>query len=133
MRFLAGRGRQIGLGLLEVWRMNAKPLAEALEEAFVRCRDMDASLAERLQAFANTVTRLEPEFQDAVDRLIARLKAHSVGQNAPRPGEPMARHFGTAAGSILDPSKRAGRSTSMRPTSSGLTAPISSRAGGRPV
>ena len=69
--------------------MNAKPLAEALEEAFVRCRDMDASLAERLQAFADTVTRLEPEFQDAVDRLIGRLKAHSVGQNAPRPGEPM--------------------------------------------
>ena len=69
--------------------MNAKPLAQALEEAFVQCRDMDASLAERLQAFADVVTWLGPEFQDAVDRLIARLKAHGVGENAPRPGEPM--------------------------------------------
>ena len=35
--------------------MNSKPLSELLEEAFVRCRDMDASLAERLQAFAEAV------------------------------------------------------------------------------
>jgi peroxiredoxin len=69
--------------------MNAKPLTEALEEAFVQCRDMDASLAERLQAFADTLTRLGPQFQNAVDTFVGRLKACGVGENAPRPGELM--------------------------------------------
>jgi hypothetical protein len=32
--------------------MTSKPLSEALEEAFIQSCDMDASLAERLQAFA---------------------------------------------------------------------------------
>jgi peroxiredoxin len=69
--------------------MEPKPLSKAFEEAFVRCRDMDASLAERLRAFANTVTQLSPTFQNAVDRLVGRLKEHEVGQSAPQPGEPM--------------------------------------------
>jgi peroxiredoxin len=69
--------------------MNAKPLAELLNEAFVQCRDMDASLAERLQAFADAVRRLGPNFQVAVDQLVARLKEFEVGENAPKPGEPM--------------------------------------------
>ena len=43
--------------------MNSKPLSELLEEAFIRCRDMDASLAERLQAFADAVRRFGPQFQ----------------------------------------------------------------------
>ena len=37
--------------------MNSKPLSQLLEEDFVQCRDMDASLAERLQAFADAVRR----------------------------------------------------------------------------
>jgi peroxiredoxin len=69
--------------------MNSKPLSEALEEAFIQCCDMDASLAERLQAFADAVGRLGPHFQEAVDRLVSRLREHDVGENAPRPGEPM--------------------------------------------
>jgi peroxiredoxin len=69
--------------------MNSKPLSVLLEEAFVQCRDMDASLAERLQAFADAVRRLGPNFQDAVDKLVARLKEHDVGENAPKPGEKM--------------------------------------------
>ena len=69
--------------------MNGKPLSVLLEEAFVQCRDMDASLAERLQAFADAVRRLGPNFQDAVDDLVARLKEHDVGENAPKPGETM--------------------------------------------
>ncbi len=69
--------------------MNSKPLSELLEEAFVQCRDMDASLAERLQAFADAVRRLGPNFQDAVDDLVARLKEHEVGETAPKPGEKM--------------------------------------------
>jgi peroxiredoxin len=69
--------------------MTAKPLAELLNEAFVQCRDMDASLAERLQAFADAVRRFGPNFQVAVDQLVARLKEFEVGENAPKPGEPM--------------------------------------------
>jgi peroxiredoxin len=69
--------------------MNSKPLSVALEEAFIECRDMDASLAERLQAFADAVRRLGPDFQDAVDKLVARLKEHDVGENAPKPGKKM--------------------------------------------
>jgi peroxiredoxin len=69
--------------------MTARPLAELLEEAFVQCRDMDASLAERLQAFAEAVRAIGPHFQDAVDHLVDRLKEHDVGENAPKPGETM--------------------------------------------
>ena len=69
--------------------MNSTPLSVLLEEAFIKCRDMDASLAERLQAFADAVSRLGPNFQEAVDRLIARLKEHDVGASAPRLGEKM--------------------------------------------
>jgi peroxiredoxin len=50
---------------------------------------MDASLGERLQAFADAVRRLGPHFQEAVDRLVARLKEQGVGETAPKPGEPM--------------------------------------------
>lgn len=69
--------------------MTAKSLSEQLNDAFVQCRDMDASLAERLQAFADAVRRLGPHFQEAVDGLVARLRQHDVGENAPKPGEPM--------------------------------------------
>jgi peroxiredoxin len=69
--------------------MNSKPLSQLLEEAFVRCRDMDASLAERLQTFADAVRQFGPHFQDAVDHLVERLKQHDVGENAPKPGETM--------------------------------------------
>jgi peroxiredoxin len=66
-----------------------KPRPETLEEAFARCCDMDASLAERLQAFADAVGHWSPAFQDAVDRLIGRLKEHGVGETSPQPGETM--------------------------------------------
>src|SRR5262245_42384363 len=69
--------------------MNAKPLSQLLEEAFIQCRDMDASLAERLRAFADAVRRFGPHFQDAVDGLVDRLKQYDVGDNAPKTGEPM--------------------------------------------
>jgi peroxiredoxin len=69
--------------------MTSKSLSEQLDEAFLQCRDMDASLAERLQAFADAVRRFGPHFQQAVDDLVARLKQHDVGENAPRPGEKM--------------------------------------------
>ena len=33
--------------------------------------------------------RLGPHFQEAVDKLVARLKEQGVGETAPKPGEPM--------------------------------------------
>jgi peroxiredoxin len=50
---------------------------------------MDAALNERLAKFASEVRRLNPAFQDAVERLIARLNKSQVGQSAPAPGETM--------------------------------------------
>ena len=69
--------------------MMTTPKSETLEEAFIRSRDMEASLAERLQAFADAVRRWNPTFQDAVDRLVVRLREHAAGEDAPKPGEPM--------------------------------------------
>jgi len=69
--------------------MTARPLSELLEEAFVECRDMDASLADRLQAFAEAVRAMGEVFQDSVDQLVSRLREHEVGENAPKPGDPM--------------------------------------------
>jgi peroxiredoxin len=64
-------------------------VSDRLEEAFVRCRDLDVPLADRLQAFANEVRRLGPHFQAAVDALVSRLAQSSAGATAPQVGEPM--------------------------------------------
>jgi peroxiredoxin len=69
--------------------MTSKPLAEALEEAFQNCRDMEASLNERLDLFAGSVRALSPTFADAVDRLVNRLQKSGAGESAPRVGDPM--------------------------------------------
>ena len=60
-----------------------------LAEEFVRCRDLDASLDERLAAYSEAVRASIPDYSDAVDRLVARLSSNGVGASAPRPGELM--------------------------------------------
>lgn len=50
---------------------------------------MQAPLAERLNAFAEDVRRLAPDFAAIVDRMVARLAAAGAGENAPAIGEPM--------------------------------------------
>jgi peroxiredoxin len=62
---------------------------QTLEEAFLYCRNMDASLSERLDAFSRATRYLLPGYQDAVDRLVDRLKQYDAGQAAPKPGEQM--------------------------------------------
>src|SRR5262249_14901218 len=82
--------------------MTSKPLAEALEEAFQRCRDLDASLSERLDSLANAVRTLSPPFADAVDRLVTRLQRSGAGETAPQVGEPMPPfHLPDEAGRIV--------------------------------
>ncbi len=61
----------------------------ALAEIFVQCRDMDASLAERLAAYSNAVARYLPSYAEAVNRMVARLVKSGAGKSAPQPGEPM--------------------------------------------
>jgi peroxiredoxin len=68
--------------------MTAAPTA-ALADLFIQCRDMDASLAERLAAYSHAVEKHLPRYSDAVDRLVARLASSSAGTSAPKPGEPM--------------------------------------------
>jgi peroxiredoxin len=82
--------------------MTSKPLAEALEEAFQHCRDMDASLSERLNSLAQAVRKLSPPFADAVDRLVTRLQQSGVGETAPQVGEPLPPfHLPDEAGRIV--------------------------------
>jgi len=65
------------------------PVFSSIEEAFLYCRDMDSSLSERLDAFSLATRYLIPGYQEAVDRMVSRLKAYDAGQAAPKPGEIM--------------------------------------------
>jgi peroxiredoxin len=69
--------------------MASESLADLLEEGFRHCRDMDAPLSARLEAFADIVRTLNPTFADTVDRLVLRLQRHGAGAEAPRVGEQM--------------------------------------------
>jgi peroxiredoxin len=68
--------------------MTSTPLA-GLRDAFVRCRDMDASLGQRLEAFSNAAREFIPAYADAVDRLVARLSGTGAGIAAPHLHEAM--------------------------------------------
>jgi peroxiredoxin len=68
--------------------MIGSPFA-TLQDAFLYCRDMDASLRERLETFSNVARALRPDMQEAVDRMVARLKTSGAGGAAPKPGEKM--------------------------------------------
>jgi len=69
--------------------MAEKTVAELLQQTTEDSRLMDAPLSVRLQAVADAVRRLRPEFTAVVDRMVTRLEANQVGQNAPAVGEPM--------------------------------------------
>jgi peroxiredoxin len=69
--------------------MTEHALSDVLEDTFIRCRDLNAALADRLQLFANELRRLGPHWQAAVDRLVSRLVASDAGAAAPKVGEPM--------------------------------------------
>jgi peroxiredoxin len=60
-----------------------------MDDVFKECRDMDASLAERLAAFAAAVQSRLPSFAAAVDRLVNRLRENGAGDAAPKVGDLM--------------------------------------------
>jgi len=63
--------------------------ASSLRSLFEQCRDMDASLNERLQALADGIRRIDSAFAGAVDRIVLRLQKSGAGESAPRVGDPM--------------------------------------------
>jgi peroxiredoxin len=65
------------------------PVFHTLEEAFFYCRDMDASLGDRLETFSVAARVLRPAMQEAVDRLVVRLMASDLGNAVPQIGDPM--------------------------------------------
>ena len=65
------------------------PVFATLKEAFLYCRDIDASLQERLEAFSEATRYLIPGYQEAVDRMVDRLMQFDAGHGAPKPGEAM--------------------------------------------
>jgi peroxiredoxin len=60
-----------------------------LRQAFDQARDLDGSMNERLDVFASAVRRQYPAMAAAVDRLVSRLREHSAGDTAPKPGDVM--------------------------------------------
>lgn len=64
-------------------------VTNTLDEALRQCRDMDASVNERLACYARAVNQLTPRFAEAVDRLVERLTQAGAGAAAPMPGDPM--------------------------------------------
>ena len=63
--------------------------SSSLDDVFEQCCEMDASLAERLAAFAEAVRAQRPDFSAAVERLVSRLRESGVGEAAPKPGDLM--------------------------------------------
>ena len=69
--------------------MTTQSFAEILEACTQRCREMDAPLADRLNALANDVRRLDPSFAEIVDRMVSRLQQINAGTSAPSGGDPI--------------------------------------------
>ena len=69
--------------------MTSNATREDLAQAFQRIGAMDGSLDEQLRAFSEAARQRRPDFAEAVDRLVRRLRANGAGMSAPRPGELM--------------------------------------------
>jgi peroxiredoxin len=61
----------------------------ALRDVFLECRDIDASLKERLDKYSLAVREIIPSYADAVEVLIHRLVGSGAGSNAPSVGDSM--------------------------------------------
>ena len=66
--------------------MPTEILVKDLRQAFDQARELDGSMAERLDVFADAVRTLHPSTAAIVDRLVARLRQHEAGEDAPKPG-----------------------------------------------
>lgn len=73
----------------EAFEMATEILVKDLRQAFEQARALDGSMAERLEVFAGATRKLHPSTAAIVDRLVARLKEHDAGKDAPKPGDVM--------------------------------------------
>ena len=69
--------------------MGQEDIIEALKAAFMRIRDLDAPLNERLALYTRAVEEHFPAYAGAVEKLVNRLEAAGSGSMAPAAGEPM--------------------------------------------
>ncbi len=69
--------------------MRAPSLVEQLDACTLRCKEMDAPLADRLAELAADVRRLAPGFAEIVDRMVDRLQTGGAGSTAPTIGARM--------------------------------------------
>ncbi len=63
--------------------------AQEIHQAFEHARNLDGSMDERLDAFAQAARQQNPAAAATVDRLVERLKANGAGDAAPKPGDAM--------------------------------------------
>ena len=69
--------------------MATQIVVKDLQQAFDQARDLDGSMNERLDVFAGAVRTQNPAGAAIVDRLVSRLREHSAGDMAPKPGDVM--------------------------------------------
>jgi len=69
--------------------MPTEILVKDLRRAFEQARELDGSMAERLNVFADATRKLHPSTAAIIDRLVARLRQHEAGEGAPKPGDVM--------------------------------------------
>src|SRR4029078_7804976 len=69
--------------------MATEILVKDLRQAFEQARALDGSMAERLDVFADATRKLHPSNAAIVDRLVAPLKEHDAGKDAPQQGAVM--------------------------------------------
>src|SRR6516225_2892662 len=69
--------------------MPTEILVKDLRRAFEQARELDGSMAERLNVFADATRKLHPSTAAIIDRLVTRLRQHEAGEDAPKPGDVM--------------------------------------------
>ncbi|RRH92076.1 AhpC/TSA family protein [Mesorhizobium tamadayense] len=69
--------------------MAADDQAMTFEQSVQAAIELDAPLNERMAVIAAAVRRLNPDFADAVERLVVRLEIQGAGGLAPAPGDTM--------------------------------------------
>jgi peroxiredoxin len=69
--------------------MNETQTQQELRQAFERLNESNLSLAEQLDAASQSVKQRRPDFADAIDRMVGRLKDGGAGAQAPQVGDPM--------------------------------------------
>jgi peroxiredoxin len=69
--------------------MNETQTRQELRQAFERLNSSNLSLGEQLDAASRSVKERRPDFADAIDRLVGRLREGGAGAQAPQVGEAM--------------------------------------------